>query len=301
MQISLLLLGVVACSVSVIFIKKSGVDPVLLSGLRLAVAAVVLAPVYAVDWRRHRQSLSWRHARDSAIPGLVLALHFITWIMGARLTLAANSTLIVNIVPVVMPVLLWALVRERLTRRETIATAVAGAGLGLLFAADFRTSAAHFHGDAVCFGSMLLLALYLALGRRFRHHPTVWLYLVPLYAAASVVCLAVGSVSADWRAIDWPKELPWILALGLVPTVIGHSLLNNAMRHLRGQVVSLMVMTQFLFAGVIAYATLGEQPSWTFYPASALVVASGVIAASGHRDDSSDMHGSAHEEAAADS
>ncbi|MEM6328941.1 MAG: DMT family transporter [Planctomycetota bacterium] len=284
MQILLLLVGVLACSVSVIFIKQSGVDAVLLSGLRLAVAAAVLAPVCAIDLRRHRAKMTWRHAAWPAVPGLVLAAHFITWIIGARLTPAANSTLIVNIVPVVMPVLLWAFARERLSRAEAAATLIVSAGLAVLFAADFRVSGDHFRGDAVCFGSMLLLAVYLALGRRFRHHPTVWLYLAPLYATAAAACLVVwavqsGDPAAAWAAINWRAEWPWVIALGLVPTVIGHSLLNNAMRRLRGQTVSLLVMTQFIFAGVIAYATLGEAPDWTFYPASLAVAAGGVVAA----------------------
>ncbi|MEM8865709.1 MAG: DMT family transporter, partial [Planctomycetota bacterium] len=123
-QYFLLLVGIVCCSISVIFIKKSGVDPILLSGMRLAIAAVVLAPLYAIDWRRYRSQLTLRHLQDTALPGLVLALHFISWIIGARLTPAANSTLIVNIVPVVMPALLWLLVRERLTKREILATLI---------------------------------------------------------------------------------------------------------------------------------------------------------------------------------
>ena len=72
---------------------------------------------------------------------------------------------------------------------------------------------------------------------------------------------------------------PGRIALGLVPTVIGHSLLNNAMRKLRGQVVSIAVMGQFVIAGILAYPLLGETPDWTFYPASVAVVIGGVLAA----------------------
>ena len=80
-----------------------------------------------------------------------LRLHFITWIAGARMTPAANSTLIVNIVPVVMPLLLWLFAREKLTPRETWATGIATVGLAVLFAADFRISREHFRGDTICF------------------------------------------------------------------------------------------------------------------------------------------------------
>lgn len=279
LQILLLLLGVFACSTAVIFIKLSHVDPVLLTAFRLLIAAVVLAPLFARDWRRHRAVLSWGHLRDSAIPGVMLALHFVTWIIGARLTPAVNSSLIVNVLPIVMPLFLWIGIRERLTRTEALATLVATAGMAVLMIADYQLHEAYFRGDLMCLLSMLLFGVYLTLARRYRHHPTVWLYLVPLYVAGALTALAFAPVLARWDPIDWRAELPWIFALGLIPTVVGHSLLNNAMRELRGQVVSLVNMSQFLFAGLMAYPLLGEIPEPSFYFASAAVVVAGVMVA----------------------
>lgn len=280
MQLFLLLLGVFACSTSVIWIKLCAVDPVLLTGLRLAIAAVALTPLFVRDWRRHRSEMTWLHYRDAAIPGVVLTLHFFTWIYGARFPLAANSTLLVNLMPIVMPFLLAWLVKESVNRSEILATLLAAIGLAVMFAADYQLSAEHFfHGDLVCLGSMLLLAVYLALGRRYRRHPSVWLYLVPLYYAATAVAfLCVPLLSSD-APVDWRREWPVVLALGLIPTVVGHSLLNNAMRYFRGQVVALTSMLQFVFAALLAYAFLpNETPHASFYAASALIVTAGVIA-----------------------
>lgn len=307
MPVLLLLIGVVSCSLAIVFIKESAVDPLLLSGLRLAGAAAILSPLFAIDWWRHRKTVTWRHFRDAAIPGVLLALHFASWITGARMTPAANSTLIVNVVPLVTPLLLWLIVGERLSRTELAATVVTLLGVAVLFVTDFQASGAHFRGDAVCFGSMLLLAGYLTLARRYRHHPTVWLYLVPLYASAALLCLIAGSFIAAapggflsvghngavaaapgsgwagfgsrWAAIDWSVEWRWIAALTVIPTVIGHSLINNAMRHLPGQTVSLLVMTQFLSAAIVAYLWLGEVPGWSFYPAAAAVLTGGLMVA----------------------
>lgn len=282
MQSFLLLFGVAACATSVIWIKKSGVDPVLLSGLRLVVASVALTPLFVRDWRRHRNALTWAHYRDAAIPGVMLALHFITWLIGVRMTPAVNSTVLVNLTPIVMPLLLIWLTGERPNRRELLATGVAAIGLAILFVADFNLSREQFNGDLVCLGSMLLLALYLTLGRKYRHHPTVWLYLVPLYCTASVVALLLAPVFADDLSVDWPREWYWVLALGLIPTVLGHSLLNNAMRYFRGQVVGLASMLQFIIAGVLAYLLLpNETPAWTFYPASVFILLAGVIVVGG--------------------
>ena len=67
-----------------------------------------------------------------------------------------------------------------------------------------------------------------------------------------------------------------MLALAAIPTVCGHSLLNAAMRRIRGQIVSLCNVSQFVFAGVMGYILFQEVPPAVFYAASAIVVA-GVI------------------------
>lgn len=249
--------------------------------MRLMIAAAALSPFAWRDWRRYRGEMNWTHLRDSAVPGLVLAIHFVSWIYAARLTFAANGSLIVNLTPVATPFLLAVLSGERVTSREVVATLTAAAGLAVLFVADFQYSPETFRGDLWCLGSMLLFAVYLVLGRKFRRHPTTMLYVTPLYAIAGVAAFAAAPLTAPLLesagSLDWWAEAPWVLMLALLPTIIGHSLLNRAMRLLRGQVVAVVNMSQFVFAGLLGWAVLAEKPGFAFYPAAALVVLAGLI------------------------
>src|SRR5690606_10172094 len=104
----------------------------------------------------------------------------------ARLTFAAQATLIVNLVPVAMPFFLYSIVGERINRTEIIGTAIAIGGLVLLTAHDAFAGNGTLFGNALSFGSMLLFAWYLALGRLNRHFPSLWLYVVPIYLQAGV-------------------------------------------------------------------------------------------------------------------
>ncbi|MDY6913267.1 MAG: DMT family transporter [Planctomycetota bacterium] len=276
--ILLLIFGVFACSTAVIFIKVCGIHPVLLAAYRLIVAALVLAPLFLRDLRRHRNRYGLAELRKSLLPGVLLAAHFTLWIIGARMTLAANAALIVNMVPVVMPFLLYLLVRERLTRGEGLATIVAMAGVAVLAGADYHGGTGNFLGDVVCFASMLLLAVYLAMGRRNRDFPTVWLYVVPLYAVAGLVCFAASLFFTSPLAVESSQDLMLAGALGIVPTVMGHSIMNYCMRHIRGQAVSVANLGQFIFSGVMAFFLLAEAPQWTFYAACPLVITGAVWA-----------------------
>ena len=177
----LLVAGVFACSTAVILIKACRVDPVQMASYRQLVAAVVLAPLFLRDWRRSGAAFTASHLRGALLPGAMLGLHFISWIFGAQKARAANASLIVNMVPIVLPFFLHWLIRERLTRGEFAGTAVALAGMVLLALADSRHGGELVAGDLICFGSMILFAFYLSLGRKNRHYPTVWLYLVPVY------------------------------------------------------------------------------------------------------------------------
>jgi len=281
LNILLLLLSVLAASTAVIMIKASTLHPVLLASGRLFVATVALLPLFFRDLRRYRHIYTWAHLRASILPGALLAAHFISWIIGARMTPTANASLIVNLVPLAMPFFLSWLAREALTRDEAVATGVALAGVAFLTASDLNLSPRYFVGDLICFGSMLFYALYLSLGRRNRTFPTVWLYLVPLYATAALLSFMVALFLVNPFQPYPLREILLVLGLGIVPTVIGHSLLNYAMKHFRGQIVSIINMGQFIFAGIMAFFIFGEFPSWHFFVASSLLALSAWIAVRG--------------------
>jgi drug/metabolite transporter (DMT)-like permease len=276
---AILLLGVFACSTSVIFIRASHTQPFVLAALRLLLATVLLLPVFLRDWRRHRGTFHAGHLRRAVLPAFVLAAHFIAWAGGARLTAAAQATLIVNLVPVAIPFFLHALVGERLNRAEVAGSVLALAGLLVLTGRDAFAGGGDLRGNAVCFGAMLLFAWYLALGRRNRDFPTLWLYVVPVYAFATAICLVAALPWLGTFAAGSGREWLCMLGLACIPTLTGHSLMNAAMRHLRGQVVSLCNTGQFIFAGVMAFFLFHETPPAPFYAGSALIVGGIALAA----------------------
>lgn len=278
-HIVLLALGNLACCTSILFIKTSTMHPVLLSAYRLIVAVAVLSPLFFRAWQQHRATFPAKALLGAAIPGALLGLHFISWIMGARMTAAVNSSAIVNLIPLVSPALLFFFAGEKLNPREWQGSLVAFCGVMLLAGHDYHLSEQYFWGDVTCFVSMLLAACYLVLGRRNRHFPSVWLYLVPLYAMGAVCCLVASfwfepPFSVDHGVFEWAM----VFGLGLVPTVIGHSLLNYSMRHLRGQIVGLSNFSQPLFAGLFAFLFLGEVPDAIILPAGVLIAIGVTIA-----------------------
>lgn len=272
LHILVLLLGVAACSTAVILIKLSETPPLQLSGIRLILAALILSPLMIQAWKRRPQTRVSELVGISWPGALLLSLHLMSWTYGARMTSAASATLIVNLVPLAMPVLVWLALREHPTRREWTGTALALCGVCVLSLPPLlQTWNGSVAGDFICLLSMSMNAGYLLVARLRRGALSLWLYIVPLYTLAGIFCLALVPLGGGWSPMNG-KE--WLIMLGLavIPTLLGHTALNYAMSHLRPQVVSVANVCQFLFAGISGYLIFAEIPPVRFLPASLLVI-----------------------------
>jgi len=278
----LLLLGVFACSTAAIMIKAGTLHPAVLCAGRLLIAAILLTPLFLRERRKHHAALPAGWIKCTTLPALMLSVHFISWTYGARMTLTGQATLIVNLAPIALPFFLHWMLAERINRREIMGTVLALAGLFVLSAKDAFAGGGDLAGNLVCFGSMLAFTWYLVLGRRNRDVPSLWLYVVPVYWQAALFC-AVAAI--PWmHTVLAASGREWLLVAGLavIPTIIGHSMLNRSMRELPGQLVSLCNIGQFVFASVMAWFLFHEVPGMLFYVAAGLVVSGIVLAVVSH-------------------
>ena len=242
------------------------------AGGRLLFAALILLPIYLRDRKRYPDFKLQEGLRLSIQPGVLLALHFITWTIGARWTSSANSTLIANLIPAAMPFFSFFLLKESLNKNEWIGTGITCIGVVILAYVDYTVSTTMITGDIICLVSMLTLAWYLILARKYKHIPSIWLYLVPLYSVAGIFCLFAGLLRHGIPPTPPPMEWLYIFLLGLIPTVFGHSLLNLAMHWYRSQFVAIVSQMQFIYAGILGYIYFAEIPHFSFYLASAFMM-----------------------------
>lgn len=279
----ILWVGVAAASSAVLFIKLSKMPPITLAWMRLIVAALMLTPVLLFVLRRRRYRFTGADLW-TALPGAVLlALHFVTWIVGVKMTTNANATLIVNLSPVVMPFAMYFAERQRLLRGEVIGSALALAGTAVLILSNpalwkpASTVTSTLPGDLMCAVSMLFVVGYMVIARLRGRGRNVFVYVVPLYWLATPIALLFGLQDLRHLPPIDGREATMILCLGLIPTVIGHSAFQYSMMHLRSQVVAISNLGQFIFAAIVAALVLGEYPTWGYYPAALLIVIGAVV------------------------
>ena len=272
LRAALLVFGVLCGSTAVIMIKASDEHPLLVASYRLLVAALLLTPFFFRDLSLSGGQYSWRQLGWSALPAVILAVHFMSWTIGARMTRVANASLIANLTPVAMPFFLFAFYRERVNRQEIIGTIFTLAGLVVLTGSNLNVSRTSFTGDLICFGSMFGYAAYMALGRKNGGRIRLWLYMVPLYWIAGLICLGVAVFYINPIKPYSLNNILMMVGLGVIPTIFGHTILNYSLKYFRGQVVSVTNLGQPIFAGILGFLLFREVPRPIFFLAAALII-----------------------------
>jgi drug/metabolite transporter (DMT)-like permease len=277
-EILLMFLGQIAAAISIFFIRSSELAPGMLAAYRLFFTSLILLPWHLRDRRQVMRETGLspvrmvRHLlRHSLVPGVILGFHFIFWNTGARMTIAANATLFVNMTPVAMPLVIFFLTKEKPSWKELAATAVAISGALLLTVGDLNISRDHLLGDLYAFISMIFLTVYLALSRRHRALP-FWYYIWGVYLIGAFTAFAADLLRGAplWSSRGTADLIP-VAGLALVSTIVGHNLINRAMRTIPSQIVGVGQLSQFLWAGILAWLIYGELPAAIFYPSMGLI------------------------------
>jgi len=267
-----MMLGMAAAGSAVIFVKLGTIDPMILASYRLLLSSLILFPFFLRDLKRNTAPFHIKQILPSLLPGIFLALHFIFWIKGARLIPGAHASLITTMSLVFMPFLMVIMIREHLTKGEIIGSILAISGSIFLGLKDSQYALEYLTGDIYCFISMILVTLYLAFARLYRKTSRLWFYMVPLYFTGGIVCLIIGLISGADLIPKGRGDWISIAGLVLICTVGGHSINNYGMRKLRGQVVSLLNLTQILYSTLLSFLIFGEVPPGYFYPAALLIL-----------------------------
>jgi drug/metabolite transporter (DMT)-like permease len=261
----ILFTGVAAASLAAIFIRIAqgeGMSSALIAAGRLTLSALILTPLALRNHRAEIAALSRADLLLAAASGLILAIHFATWIASLEYTSVLISVVLVGTAPLWSALFEVVFLRARLHRIVVIGLLVAfGGGLliGLAGDASFSASESLF-GGLLSLAGAVAFAIYLVIGRNLRARlslvPYIWL--VYGFAAIFLCLLALGSgVTVTGFS---PTSYFMILLLALVPQLIGHSSFNYAVRYLSATFVGIATQTEPISSALFAYLVFNEVP-----------------------------------------
>jgi drug/metabolite transporter (DMT)-like permease len=139
-----------------------------------------------------------------------------------------------------------------------------------------------FVGDAMVVGAAVLFGAYVMAARGLRDRLPALPYAAAVYGTSGVLLLPVGIVLSLGAAAPPAASWACVLALGLVPTLVGHTLIQRLSRRVPPSIVALVSPGETVFSIAIGVG-LGRMPSAFEWVGTALVLVGATIAVTGAR------------------
>lgn len=264
-----LVIGVLAISSAAILIRLAqaeGVPSLLIAGARLSIAAVLLTLPVLRRYSRHIRQLRQRDLMLALTSGLFLALHFATWVTSLEYTSVLVSVVFVTTSPLWVALLEVVFLRATLPRSVIIGLLIAIAGgLVIGFAGTTteelsRPGQNDLLGGGLSLAGALAVSVYLIIGRRLRVEMPLIPYIWLVYGCAGVLLmLAVIFTGIPVTGYSSSAYL-LLIALAVLPQLIGHTSLNYAIGYVPATLVSMVTQLEPAGSAILAFFFLNEIP-----------------------------------------
>ncbi len=280
-----LLLGVAVASTAAVTIRtaQQHANSLTIAAWRLVFASLLLTPLTLATRRSELRALTGREWRNAILSGLLLGVHFAAWIPSVGLTTVAASVLLVNTHPLIVALVSRRLVGARLGRGMVLALFTTLAGAWLITQGHAEEGTDPLVGDLLALAGAVALAGYFLIGRQLRARLSLLAYIWPVYTAAAVGLMLTLLLSGQEVLPHNPEGWFWIALLALGPQLVGHTLLNWALRFLSATYVTLTALLMPVGAALLAWWLLGEVPSLWAAGGGALILAGVAVGTTSER------------------
>jgi drug/metabolite transporter (DMT)-like permease len=251
---------------------------------RNAFAVLAIAPFGAVRHRDEIRSLDRQQLRWILAAGVMLGLHFATWIPSLHLTTVASATAMVCVQPVWVALIARAM-GHHVPRRAWFGIAIALVAVIALTGVDFTVSARALGGDLLALAGGVAGAVYTVIGGEVRRTVSTTAYTLLCYAVSAVLmlvpCLVLRQQLVGYDGRTWLQ----LLALTVGAQLLGHSLFNRLLRTTSATVVSLAILFEVPGASLIAAVFLHQTPPYAVLPAGLALLLGLLLVVSSHQED----------------
>jgi drug/metabolite transporter (DMT)-like permease len=270
-----LAVAIAAVSLAAVFIRLADAPGVVIALYRMVLASLVMVPLAVRGLRR--TPLTGRNLLWTAAAGVLLGIHFATWITSLNLTSVAASVTLVATSPLWVALFAWLFSGRAPSFSVLIGVVLAVGGAAVIGFGDLGGGTAPLLGDGLALVGAASAAGYLLLGRTVQRSGVgLDAYAGVAYAVAALVLLPLPALLAVPYFGYSTSSLAWIALLALVPQLVGHNGINYAMRHLDPTLVATTTLLEPVGSTLLALAVFGEVPS-TLTVVGAGILLAGVV------------------------
>ncbi|MGE5624651.1 MAG: DMT family transporter [Bacillota bacterium] len=237
---------------------NQSMGPVTFVGARFLLSALALIPLAIYEWRHAGAPLSRRDWRQATGVGLCLASGACLQQLGLVTTTATNGGFLTALYVVIVPFLLWGMIRRR--PRVLVIAACGISILGAWLLADNGEAKHWSFGDLLVTLADVAWALAIVLIGLFqeRTHRPFFLSFMQ-YAITAVLALPAGLAFEPVSLPGLSAALPAILYAGLLSGGVAYTLQIVAQKHTPPAEAALIMCLESVFAALAGAVMLKER------------------------------------------
>lgn len=266
-------IGVIAISTSAIFVKLAGdASAGIIAFYRMFFAVVLMLPFVFFKYKHELIAVTKRDWLLASLSGIFLALHFILWFESLNFTSVASSVVLVSLQAVFAFIGTYIFFGERFSVAAIISMIITIGGSVIIGWGDFQISGLALLGDILALLGAVAATGYFLLGQRLRRSLSLTTYTFIVYGISTVI-LFIYNVVLNSNFISYSLDI-WglFLALAIVPTFLGHSLFNWALKWLSTATISMAIVFEPIGASILAYFILGEAITYTQWLGGTIII-----------------------------
>ena len=192
--------------------------------------------------------------------GLITALHFLTFISAFNFTTIAHVVTVTYTAPVFVTLFSAIFLKEHIPRRKYLGIAVVILGVGILAGFEPSLTPRMLIGDGLALGAAIFFGLYSVMGRSQRETYPLLAYALAVYGVAALWMLPVGLVTFTPASYGL-RQILALVAFGVLPLAVGHTLYNAAIRRIHATYVTLITSQEVTGGVILGLIFLGQVPT----------------------------------------
>ncbi|KJS19729.1 MAG: hypothetical protein VR72_17405 [Clostridiaceae bacterium BRH_c20a] len=253
-----LIIGVLGVSSSAILVKFTAAPPVVIAFYRMLFTLLMLLPFTIKNNAQDFRFFTKTQYLLTFVSGLFLSLHFVSWFTALRYTSVASATVLVDTHPLFVLFFGYLLWREVFPLKAYLGVLVALLGIIILSWGDLHLGIDNLKGDLLAIVGAFTVAGYYLCGRHLRKTMDILPYTILVYGFSGLLLLiAVGVMGYPLFGYSL-KDYSVFISLAFFCTILGHSILNWALKFLPTASVSISVLGEPVIASVLAFFIFKE-------------------------------------------
>lgn len=248
------LLAVSTSSVMARFLPE--VSSIVIALWRLVFASFA---VWLYSFFKPQNKIKKQNIISFVLSGFFLGLHFICFYQAVKLTSIANATLLGITAPMFTLLIEHFVFKRKFKKIVFIGFAVALFGTLMITGFSASTTDSAEIGKLYGLSAALCIAVVYLLANKIRAETSTVSYTRLLYLIAALFLFVIASTNGENIFELNKSDYLWLLALGLIPTILGHSLLYYGIKFTSPTIIASVPLGEPVIASVLAWMIFLEK------------------------------------------